>query len=373
MRRSTSRRRATITDVATAAGVSRQTVSNTLNAPERVHPDTRVRVLAQVDRLGYRPSSAARGLRSRRSGAVGVELNVSDCGADVGPPMLSALTVRAPAYDVHLVPFADAQVFPTVDAYRDLTRRHLVDAFVFADTHSGDPRPEWLLEQDIPFAAFGRLYGHPELTCWADVDGHRGLGLAVEHLHDRGYRTVGYLGWPLHLDDPAVAEDRHRGWVEATARLGVEGPSAVTEQDLGPAVEAAGELLEELGPGDAVACASDLLALAVLYAAARRGVAVGTELGVVGFDGALVARRHGLTTVVQPFADLADCLLAMVRDQLLSGRVPDQGSLLAPTLTPGPSTDREARVTAYPPLAVPLHDRARALHGPSAPSAQTRR
>lgn len=347
MRRSTSSRRATITDVAAAAGVSRQTVSNTINAPDRVRPLTRARVLAEIDRLGYRASSAARGLRSRRAGAVGVELNVSRDGSDIAPLMLAALTVQAPAFDVHLVPFADQHVFPTVEAYRDMARRHLVDAFVFADTHSGDPRPEWLVDQGIPFAAFGRLYGRPDLTRWADVDGQHGLGLAVEHLVGSGYDTVAYLGWPLHLEDPAVAEDRHRGWVDATARLGVTGPSAVTEQELAPAVEAADDLLDELGRGDAVACASDLLALAVLYAAARRGLSVGEDLGVVGFDGSLVARRHGLTTVVQPFADLAACLLSVIRDQLLIGGVPESGHLLAPTLSAGPSTDRESRLTAY--------------------------
>jgi DNA-binding LacI/PurR family transcriptional regulator len=350
MRSSTARRRATIIDVATAAGVSPQTVSNVLNAPDRVRPRTRDRVLAEVDRLGYRPSTAARGLRNRRAGAVGLELNLSRCGSDIAPLVLAALTVRAPVHEVHLVPFGDPGLFPAVEAYRDMTRRHLVDAFVFADTHSGDPRPGWLLEHEIPFAAFGRLYSHPELTCWADVDGHRGLELAVEHLVGRGYGTVGYLGWPLHLEDPAVAEDRHRGWVDTAARLGVTGPSGVTEQQLGPAVAAADALLDELGPGDAVACASDLLALGVLYAAARRGLAVGRDLGVVGFDGSLVAHRHGLTTVVQPYEDLADHLLRTVRDQLVEGSVPDAGRLLAPTLAPSDSTDRESELTSYPPL-----------------------
>ncbi|WP_161965054.1 LacI family DNA-binding transcriptional regulator [Ornithinimicrobium cerasi] len=353
MRSSTARRRATIVDVASAAGVSRQTVSNVLNFPDRVRPRTRDRVLAEVDRLGYRPSTAARGLRNQRAGAVGLELNLPTCGSDIGPLVLGALTARAPAHDVHLVPFGDAHVFPTVAAYRDMTRRHLVDAFVFADTHSGDPRPDWLLEHEIPFAAFGRLYSHPELTCWADVDGHRGLELAVEHLVDRGYATVGYLGWPLHLEDPAVAEDRHRGWVDAATGLGVAGPAGVTDQQLGPAVEAADALLNELGPGDAVACASDLIALAVLYAAARRGLAVGRDLGVVGFDGSLVARRHGLTTVVQPYEDLADHLLRTVHDQLLDGTVPVAGALLDPTLAPSSSTDRESELTSYTPVPAP--------------------
>lgn len=348
MRTTSARPRATIRDVAQAARVSPQTVSNVINAPDRVRPATRTRVLAEIDRLGYRPSTAARGLRHRRAGAVGMELNVSSGGGDVGPLLAGQLTVRSPAYGVHLVPFADDEVFPTVEAYRDMVRRHLVDAFVFADTHSGDPRPDWLLEHDIPFASFGRPYSHPELTCWADVDGHAGLTLAVEHLVERGFGTVAYLGWPLHLEDPAVAEDRHGGWVDATARLAVGGPSGTSDQDLGAAVRAADALLRELGPGDAVACASDLLALGVLYAAAQRGLVVGTDLGVVGFDGSLLARRHGITTVVQPFRDIADSLLDIVRDQLAGRPPPRAGALLRPALAASATTDRTGTSTAYP-------------------------
>jgi DNA-binding LacI/PurR family transcriptional regulator len=338
---SRSSRRATIHDVARAAGVSRQTVSNALNNPQRVRPVTLERVRTEIDRLGYRPSSAARVMRSSRAGAVGVEMNVrARQGSDVAPLVLSQLTVRAPRYGVHLVPFADSTLFPTLAGYQDMVRRHLVDAFVFADTHRDDPRPDWLVAEGIPFAAFGRIYGRPELGSWVDVDGQMGTRQAVEHLVAREYRTVAYLGWPLK-DDGAVAQDRREGWREAADRLGVSGPEARCEQDLRAALAAAGTLLDELGPGDALVCASDLLALGAGYAAAARGLRIGRDLGLVGFDGSLVASRHGLTTVVQPFEALAEELLRLVHDQLAGGAPASAGQLLTPTLALGPSTDRD--------------------------------
>src|SRR5829696_7944993 len=57
--------RPTVESVARHAGVSRQTVSNALNAPQRVRADTLSRVLASIDELGYRPNSAARTLRTQ--------------------------------------------------------------------------------------------------------------------------------------------------------------------------------------------------------------------------------------------------------------------------------------------------------------------
>ena len=69
------RRLPTVTDVAAAAGVSRQTVSNVLNAPEIVRPETRERVQRVIARLGYRPHASARRLRTRVSSTIGVRLD----------------------------------------------------------------------------------------------------------------------------------------------------------------------------------------------------------------------------------------------------------------------------------------------------------
>lgn len=345
--------RATIHDVARAAGVSRQTVSNAINNPERVRPVTLKRVRHEIDRLGYRPSSAARVMRSARAGAVGVEINaVSRHTSDVAQPVLTELTVQAPRYGVHLVPFAHGTVFPAVEGYQEMTRRHLVDAFVLGDTHVGDPRPTWLQEAGIPFAAFGRLYEQPNLGCWVDVDGEDGTRRAVEHLVDRGYRTVGYLGWPLD-DHRSIAHDRRQGWLDTSGRWGVTGPEATCPQDLRAAVEAADRLLADLGAADAIVCASDLLALGAGYAAAARGLRVGPDLGLVGFDGSLLAVRHGLTTVAQPFDALADRLLRIVHDQLTGGASVSTGQLLTPSLAPGPSTDRDPASAGFLPHPCP--------------------
>ena len=350
-------RRATINDVARAADVSRQTVSNVLNKPHLVRPATLERVRQEVDRLGYRPNQAAQGMRSRRAGAVGIELNAVHRGAsDVAQLFLTELTVAAPRSDVHLVPFAHETTFPAVEGYRDMVRRRLVDAFVLSDTHVGDPRPGWLLETGIPFAAFGRLYDQPDLTCWADVDGASGTSQAVQHLVGQGYRRVAYLGWPQDRPASAVAEARWRGWSTTAGTLGVAGPEGTCEHDLTDATLAASALLDQAQPGDAVVCASDLLALGVVYAASARGWRIGPDLGVVGFDGSLTASRHGLTTVDQPLADIAAALLRSITDQLAGGALTPSGQLLEPSLITGPSTDRSTAARAYLPLTPPEHD-----------------
>lgn len=338
MSSSRARSRATIIDVARAAGVSRQTVSNAVNQPDLVRADTLQRVLVEVDRLQYRASSAARTLRHQRAGAVGIEINaVTDTPSDVAYPFLVALTLTASTHACHMVPFASREAFPALAGYQDMVRRNLVDAFVLSDTHPGDPRPEWLRHEGIPYAAFGRVYDDPGLTSWADVDGAAGTVLAVTHLVQRGYARIGYLGWP---SDHAVGDLRQLGWENATRDLGVTpGPVATATQLLPDAVHRAAELLDGLSPGDAIVCASDVLALGVRHAALQRGWHPGRDLGITGFDGSAAARLHGITTLAQPLGEIADHLLAVVHHQLAGDPVPTEGALFIPTLTVGDSTD----------------------------------
>lgn len=331
--------RATVNDVASAAGVSRQTVSNVLNRPERVRPETRERVERVVAELGYHPSDAARRLRQERAGAVGVELNtLGDSPGDVVHPLLVELSLAAPRHGCHLVPFASRDAGPMLAGYEAMVRRRLVDAFVLTDTHHDDPRPGWLDEAGIPYAAFGRVYDDPAETRWADVDGRAGTREAVRHLIEQGYEQVGYLGWPAGSE---VGDARREGWRQGLAEKGLPpGPEQACEQHLDTAVAAAGRLLEDLAPGGAVVCASDLLAVGVLHAAHDRGHRLGPDVGVTGFDGGQLARMHDLTTLAQPLADIADHCLTLVHALLAGGSRPERGTLLTPTLTVGGSTDR---------------------------------
>ena len=332
--------RVTIREVADAAGVSRQTVSNSLIHPERVKGPTLERVRRVIDELGYRPSNAAQSLRSQRTGAVGFELNATGSAMRnaVSFPFVLALSERAPAHIGHIVTFGTTSEHPLLSGYEDMVRSQLVDAFILADTHEGDPRPDWLDGARIPYAAFGRLWGRPELTSWADVDGAHGLRIATEHLLAQGYSSVGFLGWPAGSQ---VGDDRRRGWAAVHEDRAMPlGPEATTVQDLGAATAAAGPLLDQVGRGGAVACASDMLALGVERAAAARGWRSGADIGICGFDDSAIAEIESLTSVAQPLYEIADHLLGLLQARLGGAPPPDAGLLVEPGLTIRSSSTR---------------------------------
>lgn len=330
--------RITIRDVATAAGVSRQTVSNALIHPERLKGPTLERVQAVIQELGYRPSSAAQSLRSQRTGAVGFELLAygESNRNEVAYPFTVALGEMAIGHGCHLVTFSSAGAQSLTEGYADMVRAQVVDAFVIADTHPGDPRPDWLHQAGVPYAAFGRVWGRPDITSWADVDGAAGLADVTEHLLAAGYERIGYLGWPR---GSSVGDDRRSGWEHTLRAYGrAPGPEAACEQDLRAATTAAYGLLDEVGRGGAIACASDLLAVGVERAARDRGWRPGTDIGITGVDDSGMAGMFDLTTLAQPLTAIADYLLGLVHKRLEGGPAPESGALFRPTLVPRASS-----------------------------------
>ena len=66
--------KAILESIAATCGVSRQTVSNVLNAPEKVKPSTRRKVERAIAKVGYRPSAAARALRRQRADTIALRM-----------------------------------------------------------------------------------------------------------------------------------------------------------------------------------------------------------------------------------------------------------------------------------------------------------
>ena len=318
--------------MARAASVSRQTVSNVVNAPERVAADTLARVQAQIEILGFRPNRAAQSLKQERAGAWGLELNSAGFGrlGSIIDTFLIELTGGASVRGSHIVPFTAPDPTAPIPSYERLVASRVADGFVLTDTRRHDPRPAWLDAHHVPYAAFGRVWDDPSITSWVDVDGASGIEAAVHHLAAQGYDKIGYLGWP---EGSPVGDDRRSGWVRATTQLGLANPEwqAVSPQALEPASRAAAGLIDALGRGGALVCASDGLALGAWRVLAERGLTPGADLGLVCFDDTDIAQALDLSSLHQPLAQVADRVLHVLGARSAS-RDPAGGLLLPPEL-----------------------------------------
>jgi DNA-binding LacI/PurR family transcriptional regulator len=326
----------TIEVVAARAGVSRQTVSNALNAPERLRPQTLVRVTHAIEELGFRPNQAARSLRTDATRVIGCRLLPSSAGGTGGvlDRMFHALCDEARSNGYDILTFSAGSDDDEVDVFDDLLRRRAVDGFVITNTHNLDRRPDFLVRRGARFVAFGRPWGvgRPRHS-WVDVDGSSGTAEAVRHLAGLGHTRIAFVGVP---EMSGVGDDRARGW-EQTARqlrLPVRGLLARAEDGIESGRLLAARLLASPRPPTAFVCVSDAMAIGVLRAVEDRRLRPGEDVGVVGFDDSPVAAllRPGLTSVRQPIEAVARELVAVLLAELAGTSRRPARILLAPSL-----------------------------------------
>ncbi|MET8846088.1 LacI family DNA-binding transcriptional regulator [Amycolatopsis sp. NPDC004625] len=323
----------TLRQVAAHAGVSRQTVSNVLNAPERVDPATQDRVREAIETLGYQPNRTARSLATRQAGLIGYCLSRHSGHSLYMDAFLHALTAAVEASGRHLLLFTAPDGERGLATYADLIAQQAVDAFVLSDTVGEDPRHPWLAERGIRFTSFGRTWPRHgrQPGMWVDVDGHAACAELVTRLHGAGHDRIGFVGW----DSPGTrgaGSDRRDGWRFRCRELGLPHLEARADSDsLEGAARAAATLLDAPEPPTAIVAATDLLAVGVLGEVRRRGLSPGADVWVTGFDDSLLATsvENGLTTVRQPTAEIAARLLGLLEAE------PDTADAGAGVLLPG--------------------------------------
>lgn len=331
--------RPTIAAVALAAGVSRQTISNAINAPERVRPETLKRVLAHIEELGFRPNVAARQMRTGRSQLLAMRIEPVRDGVNgvVGDRFLHALAEAAQFAGYRMLLCTAKNDAEELAEYEQLRDTMALDGVVLATTHTGDPRRAWLADHELPFMSFGRPWASldaPDGSVvpdgnWVDVDGAAGTAAVTAELISRGHTRIAYLGWPVGSD---VGNDRRSGWARSMAEsdLAVDHLEASSEDEIEEAVAVVGTLLDSRPT--AIVCASDTLAVAAAAVLNQRGLRPGTDISVVGFDDTPAARALGIASVLQPLDRVAEACVAGILDQLNNKPRSGQGELLAPQL-----------------------------------------
>jgi LacI family transcriptional regulator len=291
--------RTTIADVAREAGVHPSTVSRALDPAgrHRISEDVAARVVAAAERLGYRPSALAAGLRSGRSQTIGVL--VPDLTNPVFPPIVQAIeaALAAAGYVVLLAGTGG-------DAARErlLIERMAAqgaDGLILASAAAGTEAATLAARLGLPAVLVNRRLPGAALPAVVSEDA-AGMRLAVRHLVSLGHRQLAHLGGPRGV---ATAADRLRGFRDALREAGLA-PAGVTAASAYTR-EAGREAVRALLASErftALACANDLLAVGALDALREARLRVPRDVSLTGFND-------------MPLLDLLDPPLTTVRIQ----------------------------------------------------------
>lgn len=310
--------RPTILDIARAAGVSKGAVSYALNGRPGVSAQTRARILAIADDLGWVASSAARALSSARAEAVGL-IAVRDPELVATEPYFMRLmagierTLAARGVALLLTVVSDLSV--EMDLYRRWWGSRRVDGMLLFDMRVRDPRPAWVRAAGVPAVIIGAQRVYREIACTRS-NSHDVPELAVRHLHGLGHRRVARVGGPRRLEHLVR---RTTAFAEVTRELlGQEQPQVEADFTAEDGVRATRELLALPHPPTAILYDNDVMAVASLAALTSEGVRVPGDLAIVAWDDSPLCRLvHPAVTafthdVVEEGAIAAELLLARI-------------------------------------------------------------
>jgi LacI family transcriptional regulator len=325
----------TIKDIAKKVGRSVTTVSRALHDYDDVSPETKEMVRQAAAEMGYTPSSFAQRLQKQKSDTIGLVLPTY--GPRFSDPFFSEFLAGmgnkagSLGFDilVSTCPPGDEELL----RYQSSVQGRRVDGFVVLRTRRHDPRIEYLCQASFPFVAYGRTEGPCDFP-FVDEDSEHGMHLIVEHLAKSGYRRIGFISAPEEL---MFTFYRNKGFQESLEKHGLPvDEDLITTGDLTQrgGYAQAKKLLDVTPLPDAIVASNDLMALGAISAAQERGLVIGKDIAITGFDDTPMAEHSHppLTTVHQPVYKIGGMVTEMLIQCIQGESLENEKIILKPSL-----------------------------------------
>jgi LacI family transcriptional regulator len=306
------RARATIREIASAAGVSIATVSRVLNERPGVAAETRESVLRVVRDHGFTANRSARALSGGRTGLIGVMLPM------VGSPYFAAILSGAAEalyeQDMRMVMCPTLHHHEREVTLLDRLMHGTTDGAVLMLPEESNAELKVLRRKGYAFVIVDPRVTLDEGIPAVSAANASGARAATEHLLSLGHRRIGAIIGPRAY---LASNERLNGYEGALAAAGVLPDPAImieTTFDIEGGAKAAARLLDAADPPTAIFAFNDDSAIGAMRVARERGIRVPEELSIVGFDDSEISAivTPALTTVRQPMAEMGRMAVSLL-------------------------------------------------------------
>jgi DNA-binding LacI/PurR family transcriptional regulator len=327
-------RRVTIRDIAIRAGVSKGAVSYALNGRPGVSDDTRERIIAIAEELGWYPNRAARALSAERSDACGLVLARPAKTLALEPFFMefiagveSELSARSLSLTIQLAGGLQEEI----EIYRRWWGERRVDGVLVVDLRTEDPRVDELVRLGLPAVVVGGPVPRGALPS-VSHDEASVVVEAVRYLAALGHTRIGRvagLGQFVHTNQ------RTEAFRAVAQELGLWAEVFETDYTAESGARATRRFLSTPDPPTAIVFDSDLLAVTGLGVAQHMGFSVPDDLSIVGWDDSLISQvvhppLTAITRDIQAYGATAARHLLGAIDGRVSGNVETRGGELTP-------------------------------------------
>jgi DNA-binding LacI/PurR family transcriptional regulator len=336
--------RVTIRDIAERAGVSKGAVSYALNGRPGVSQQTRERILAIAQELGWYPNRAARALSAARADACGLVMARPANTLALEPfymEFLAGIESELASHSMALTIQLVQSIQDEVEVYRRWWGEHRVDGVLMTDLRADDPRVDEIVRIGLPAVVVGGpVPGGALPAVWHDE--RSAVIEAVRYLAALGHRRIAQVAGVSHFVHTMQRAD---AFTEAMEELGLHPEITMTDYSPESGARATRRLLSAPDPPTAIIFDSDLLAVTGLGVAQQMGFVVPDDLSIVGWDDSLISQvvHPPLTAITRDIAEYgvlaARQLLAVIKGASTGDIQTTRGEL-----TPRGSTTRLRRL-----------------------------
>jgi DNA-binding LacI/PurR family transcriptional regulator len=293
---------ASIKDVAKAAGVSTSTVSRIINNSPLISAETREKTLKVMKELNYVPNSMARGLSNQKAFTVALLVNISEPKAYSNPFFYEVI------HGIETIVYNNGLCLIIANMQTPTKKENMLDWLIHGKRTQGVILPSAIVDSQMvrdlkkmkfPFVVLGEPADCREPIDWVDVNNRQGGQQAVDHLLQKGYKNIAFIGGSRK---EIFNRNRLAGYREALEASGIEyNPEYVREG--GGSKEDGAEMVRDLLKlsvrPDAVICGDNFLSLGAMKAIFQAGLRVPADMGVLSFDNFPIAdlAEPSLTTV----------------------------------------------------------------------------
>jgi len=294
----------TIYDVARESGYSMATVSRVVNGNTNVKPETRKKILATIERLGYRPNAVARGLASKKTTTVGVVI------PDISNPFFAEVTRGiediASMYHYNIILSNSDKKLEKELSLIDTLLEKQVDGLLFLGGEVTDAHLEIFNSTGVPVVLAATKDPHSNFPS-VDINHFCAAKDAVEQFIHAGHQRIAMISGPL--TDPLTGYERFQGYKSALEKAGISFTDElvrVGNYHYQSGMDAMEYFLGLPDKPTAVFAASDEMAVGAIHKIQDNGLNVPTDIEVRGFDNTPISSmvRPLLSTVAQPQYDI---------------------------------------------------------------------
>ncbi|MCM3739380.1 catabolite control protein A [Oceanobacillus luteolus] len=318
----------TIYDVAREANVSMATVSRVVNGNPNVKPSTRKKVLATIERLGYRPNAVARGLASKKTTTVGAI--IPDISNIFFSELARGIEDIATMYKYNIIlSNSDSKKENELQLINTMLEKQ-VDGILFMGGNITDEHIQQFKTSSVPVvlaATYDSSNEIPSVNIDYELAGYEATKDLIENNNNQQPAIV------ISVPDAPVNKLKYEGYLRALEESNIEFSEELVitvDYSYDGGITAAEKLLELEALPSSVFVTFDEVAIGVIHGFQDRGYNVPEDIQVFGFDNTKLAKmvRPTLSTVVQPMYDIGAVAMRLLTKYMNKEEVTDKNVVL---------------------------------------------